>query len=270
MKKDIIFRGSSHTIGIGLDLELSKRYNDENWLIENGVILPPPRYEEDWENINRTRWPKIVCDKLGINEYDYKDVPHLNHVTLPEFIIKLAVTTPEVLEQKVSHIIYEPQSTRLFYDDMQFTPQEMLNIIMDAKVPEKDKKFIYDWIDNYENHNDLGLKILKQAMELHKNIEFIFYMFYGKDSQIDVIENYKEIEDRIVEFNINGESSTNLHELLQKNKLRVCDTAYCYTNRIDEFGNEKWKIYPHEDRHAGVEAQSIIADNIIRYIKQTM
>jgi hypothetical protein len=270
MKKDILFKGSSHTIGIGLDLELSKRYNDENWLKENGVILPPPRYEEDWDNINKTRWPKIVCDKLGINEYDYKHVPDLNYTTLPEFIIKLTLASPEVLEKHVSHIIYEPQSTRLFYDDMQFTPQEMLNIVMDSSVSEGDKKFIYDWIDNYENHVDLGLKLLRKAMEIHKNINFIFYMFYGKEMELDVIQNYKDIEDKIVEFEINGDKSTNLHELLMIHKLRVCDTAYCYTNRMDEFGNPKWKIHPHEDRHAGVEAQPIIADNIIRYIKQTM
>ena len=64
--KDILFKGTSHTQGLGLDLVLSQRYNDEAWLKENGVILPPNRTEEDWDNINNNRWPKILCDTLEI------------------------------------------------------------------------------------------------------------------------------------------------------------------------------------------------------------
>jgi hypothetical protein len=266
--KEIIFKGSSHTMGLGIDLVLSNRYNNDEWLMKNGVILPPTRYEGDWELINKHRWPKIICDTMGVNEYDYRHTPHLNHVTLPEFIIRLTLTSPELLSQHISHIIYEPQNTRLFYDDMQFTPQEMLNIISDSKVPEKDKKFIYDWVDNYENHKDLGLKMVRKAMEIHKDIEFIFFMFYGKDGDLDVLKDYQDIEERIVEFTINGETSTNLHELLQKNKLRVCDTAYCYTHRRDTImGGMRWEAHPHEDSHAGVEAQQMMADNIMKYIK---
>lgn len=269
--KDIIFKGSSHTIGLGLDLVLSKRYNDDEWLKQNGVILPPQRTQEDWDNINNHRWPKIVCETLGIKEYDFADVPHLREASLPEFITKLALTPPEILSEKVSHIIYEPQTTRLFYEHIQWTPTEMLRILNDTKVPESDKQFIYDWLDNYDENIVIGMELLKRCMEIHKDIQFVFFLFYGTDSEEPhLLDAYKQIENKVVQFTINGETSSNLHSLLKRNKLRVCDTAYCYTNRHERIlGNALWKASPHEDFHAGVEAQQMIADNILRHLNGT-
>lgn len=274
--KEIIFRGSSHTMGLGLDLELAERYKNDEWLKKNGVILPPQRTSNDWDIINNHRWPKIVCDTLGVNEYDYRYHPKLKYCSLAHFIVELAVIPPESLAERVSHIIYEPQKTRLFYDETQWTPAEMLAIVNDSSVPESEKQFIYDWIDNYDENISIGMKLLKRCMEIHKDIKFIFFMFYGRDEygvdtdEPHLIEAYNQIEDKIIEFEINGEKSTNLHKLLAQNKLRVCDTAYCYTNRKDKiFGGYKWEIHPFEDIHAGVEAQQMIADNVIRYITGT-
>lgn len=268
--KDIIFKGSSHTMGLGLDLELSKRYNDENWLKENGVVLPPIRTDEDWDNINQHRWPKIVCETLGVKEYDYEHIPKLKHNSLSQFIVDLAITPPKLLAEHISHIIYEPQTTRLFYDESQWTPQEMLDRINNKSIPESEKQFIYDWIDNYDETTTLGIKLLKRCIEIHNDIQFIFFMFYGRDGEDSRFEkNFDEFEDKIIKFTINNQTSNNLYKLLQTNKLRVCDTAYCYKNRMDEFGNPKWDIGTYEDIHAGVEAQSIIAENVINHIKQT-
>ena len=266
--KDILFKGTSHTMGLGLDLVLSKRYNDDNWLKENGVILPPNRTEEDWKHINDNRWPKIVCDTLGVKEYDFKETPKLNHLSLSDFIVELSVTPPEILSEKVSHIIYEPQNTRLFYDETQWTPQEMLDRINDSSIPDSEKQFIYDWLDNYDETTTIGMKLLKRCMEIHKDIKFLFFMFYGKDSgEPHLMEAYNEIEDKIMKFTINGETSTNLHQLLMENKLRVCDSAYCYTKRWDTIlGGPRWKAYPFEDIHAGLEAQQLIANNVMGYL----
>lgn len=264
MRDSIIFKGSSHTMGLGLELVLSKRYNDETWLKEHGVILPHSYTEEDLEHIKNNRWPKLVCDKLGIKEFDYSTAPNLQYTDLYQFLVKLAITPSEYLKT-VSHIIYEPQHTRFFHKGEQYTPQEMLDIVNDTKVPESEKQFIYDWLDRQEEYSDTGYKLLNLCMEKHKDIKFLLFYFYGADT-LSSNSKIPMLSDNILKFNVNGETSSNLHLLLQKNKLRVCDTAYCYTNRIDEFGNEKWKYEPHEDKHAGVEAQSIIAENMIRYI----
>lgn len=263
--KDIIFKGSSHTIGLGLDLVLSKRYNDESWLKKNGVILPPDRFDEDWEHINNNRWPKKICDTLGIKEFNYDSTPNLKHTDLYQFLVELSITPSEKLE-RVSHIIYEPQHTRFFHNNEQYTPAEMLQIINDSKTPSSEKQLIYDWLDRQEEYVDTGYKLLDLCIKKHKHIKFLLFFFYGYGALIDKnVGNYEQL-DTLIEFTINGETTSDLHYLLEKNKLRVCDTAFCYTNRVDEFGNEKWKYYPHLDTHAGVEAQELIANNIIRYL----
>ena len=40
MKKKLLIAGSSHTFGLGLELQHSERFNDIEFLKKNGVFLP--------------------------------------------------------------------------------------------------------------------------------------------------------------------------------------------------------------------------------------
>jgi hypothetical protein len=272
MRNKILFKGSSHTIGKGLQFELSKRYNDELWLIENGVFLPGEYTDEDWININNHRWPKIVCDKLNKVEYQFDNTKNLFEADIFDFLIQLA-STPTHLLNEVSHIIYEPQHARNFFNGSMYTPQEMINILEDKSIDESNKKFIYDWLDTFDEEIELEkiFELINFCMKVHSDIKFLFFFFFGVESDKEkrMINRYKSISPNIVEFIIDNDKSTNLNLLLEKSKLKVYQNAFCYTNRIDEFGNEKWKVGEYVDTHAGVRAQSVIADNIIRYIGYT-
>ena len=127
MRNKIIFKGSSHVIGLGLDIELSSRYNDDNWLKENGIILPRPDgfTDEDLYHININRWPKKVCDRLGKVEHEFNNIDRLKKTLLSDFMLELSITPKELLSD-VDVVIYEPQITRFFHKAVQFTPTEML------------------------------------------------------------------------------------------------------------------------------------------------
>jgi hypothetical protein len=270
VRDKIIFKGSSHTIGYGLDIELSSRYNDNNWLTENGIILPRPDgfIDEDWYHINTNRWPKKVCDRLGKVEHDFNNIDRLKKTPLSDFMLELSIT-PKQLLSDVDVIIYEPQITRFFHNDVQFTPAEMLKKINDSNVLDSEKQILYDWLDNHDEYIENSLKLMELCIEKHNEIKFLFFYFFGHSYYLDEkIKKYPTIEERIIEFTINEETSTNLYSLLTKNKLRVCDTAYCYTHRVDEFGNERWKVGDYVDEHAGVLAQEMIAKSVIKHITQ--
>ena len=267
MRDKIIFKGSSHTIGYGLDIELSSRYNDDNWLKENGIILPRPDgfTDEDLYHININRWPKKVCDRLGKVEHDFNNIDRLDKTPLSDFMLELSITPKELLSD-VDVVIYEPQITRFFLNDVQFTPAEMLKKINDSSVSNSEKQILYDWVDNHDEYIENSLKLMELCIEKHNEIKFLFFYFSDYYWLKDIIQKYPKIHERVIEFTINGETSSNLQYLLTKNKLRVCDTAYCYTHRVDEFGNERWKVGDYVDEHAGLEAQELIAKSVIKHI----
>jgi hypothetical protein len=134
-------------------------------------------------------------------------------------------------------------------------------------VLDSEKQILYDWLDNHDEYIKNSLKLMELCIEKHNKIKFLFFYFFGHSYYLDEkIKKYPSIEERIIEFTINEETSTNLYSLITKNKLRVCDTAYCYTHRIDDFGNERWKVGDYVDEHAGVEAQEFIANSVIKYL----
>mgnify|MGYP000850219361 FL=1 len=73
MRNVAIFSGASNTFGLGLELEFRDKYNDDNWLKENGLFLPLPREPEDLEYWRKYRWPKLVSDDLNLIEYNIHD-----------------------------------------------------------------------------------------------------------------------------------------------------------------------------------------------------
>jgi hypothetical protein len=75
-------------------------------------------------------------------------------------------------------------------------------------------------------------------------------------------DEYKnKIKDNIVSIEINGVKSSNIDYLLEKNKLRIENRAFCYTHNTGEWSNGGYK-----DLHASKEGHRIVAENIINRI----
>ena len=73
MRDTIIFTGGSVTLGLGLELELRPKYNNHEWLLENGLMLPNVREKEDEEYWKTYRYSKLVSDELNLIEYNVHD-----------------------------------------------------------------------------------------------------------------------------------------------------------------------------------------------------
>lgn len=264
MRNKIIFKGSSNTLGLGLELELSKRYNDVDWLKENGVILPHEYTEEDYTHINQNRWPKLVCDSLNFKEYNDSNV---NDLEFFDFLVYMMNSNKDEFND-VAHIFLEPQIFRALYKSNLYTPAEMYNLLKTSNDLEL-VQFIEDWITNFDESKELEklVDIVDFLKLKYSEIEFHLIMWYGSVDLSDYI--FEKLKDILVYFTINNKTSYHINELLTKNKLRVLDSAFCYKKRIDLIGNRRWKIGGYEDGHANLEAQSLIADNVINRIKNS-
>jgi hypothetical protein len=73
MRNIAIFAGGSITMGLGLELEMRPKYNDHEWLKENGLKQPLPRDEEDKVYWRQYRYSKIVSERLGLTEFNIHD-----------------------------------------------------------------------------------------------------------------------------------------------------------------------------------------------------
>ena len=71
--KKILFSGTSHTFGLGLELEFRPKYQNEEWLKENFTYPNLPREQEDQKYWYKYRWPTLVCDELGYEQFNITD-----------------------------------------------------------------------------------------------------------------------------------------------------------------------------------------------------
>ena len=74
VRNKILFSGQSNTFGLGLEVEFRPKYNDDEWLKENGLILPLPREPEDVYYWKKYRWTGLVCKELGYEEINIHDI----------------------------------------------------------------------------------------------------------------------------------------------------------------------------------------------------
>ena len=75
-RNKILFSGQSNTFGLGLELEFRPRYNNHEWLLENGINLPDltnTRASKDQKIWKKYRWTGLVCKELGYEELNIHD-----------------------------------------------------------------------------------------------------------------------------------------------------------------------------------------------------
>ena len=270
MVEKVLFCGTSNTMGLGLDLELGERYNDVNWLKENGVILPADKTDEDFEIIQKHRWPTLVSNHFNFYELNHTDFNGKLDYGRVTKTLETLIEIPSSETHDIKHVFLESAHIFRLYlpDGTQITPNEMVRLLDNPNTDPKIVNNIHSFLDTFDETATYKsfIELFCKARDTHKHIKFHLLVWFGIPDTI--MENLLEpIKENIVSMTIGNETTTNIHYLLDKNKLRVCDTAFCYTNQKDDSGNPLWSIGNYVDMHAGKLGNELIAKNIIERLK---
>jgi replication initiation and membrane attachment protein DnaB len=270
MREKILFCGTSNMIGLGLDLELGDRYNDVKWLKENGVISPFIRVASDNEIIEQYRWPTLVSNYFNFNEIKHSDIDNIFDLNRVNKTLETLFTLSSSETSDIKHIFLE--TSHIFRLDLadgtQLTSAEMINLINNPATDKKIINRIYSFLDEYDEtaRYQSFIELFQMVKDIHKHIKFHLLVWHGISN--DIIEHLLySIKENIVSITIENETSTNIQYLLNKYKLTVSDTAFCYVNNIDSDGNKIWDTGDYVDIHANKLGHELIAKNIIERIK---
>jgi hypothetical protein len=288
MNRDtIIFVGSSNTFGLGLEIEFRPKYNDDNWLKENGINLPLPIEKEDRYYWKKYRWSKLVCDELGMVEHNAHDEIHNLTNEEPKGLlggnaietIWIMTRDKENVELKnllneTKYIVLEIGYVRWWDENLHGsndgkeypnTIREMIALINNPKSDASVVAKSLEWLKNLDE-DVYWNESFKKYIELKKDypeIKFILFPWGGpnvpglsknllnplvKDDYIDIDDHYSS------KFPYGS-----IQHYMFVNKLTVGDVAKAFN------GNYK---YNRKDDHAGSEGQKRIAKMVINHIKK--
>lgn len=287
--KKIIFSGTSHTLGLGLELELHPRYSDVEWLKENGVFqthLNDPIYsKEDYDICKTYRWTRLVSDELGYEEFNCHDYGRMKGGSWPpgplEFIKVLGDKNENDLKDvehiiiQTNHLRYNPIDGVMFVDSVYpgLTAADMLNIVEDKDSTDEVKERIYEWIANYDEIEECR-NFSKRVGELKAqfpNIKFhILFWDQVANRRFFTKENLTEIWEDLIEFTYDDLTTYSMDELKNKCNLAVADTAFCYTQNKNMLGLKRWKESDVKDEHLSKLGHRVLADNVIKRLKSIL
>jgi hypothetical protein len=285
----IIFSGTSHTLGLGLELELHPRYSDVEWLKENGVFqthLNDPIYsKEDYDICKTYRWTRLVSDELGYEEFNCHDYGRMKGGSWPpgplEFIKVLGDKNENDLKDvehiiiQTNHLRYNPIDGVMFVDSVYpgLTAADMLNIVEDKDSTDEVKERIYEWIANYDEIEECR-NFSKRVGELKAqfpNIKFhILFWDQVANRRFFTKENLTEIWEDLIEFTYDDLTTYSMDELKNKCNLAVADTAFCYTQNKNMLGLKRWKESDVKDEHLSKLGHRVLADNVIKRLKSIL
>lgn len=282
--KRIIFSGTSHTLGLGLELELHPRFSDVKWLEKNGVfqtqLSDPIYWKEDYEICKTYRWTKLVSDELGYEEFNCHEHGPRDGGTWPpgplQFLKHLDSKTEEDLNDvehiviQTNHLRYHPIDGVSMLDGIVFgiTPTEMLQYISDENNSEEVKQKIYEWIENYDEIEELK-KFSKKITELKNKFSKIKFhiLVWDQITNDFYLEQLSEIKDDLISITYNGFKSYSMQRIKDQFGLSIRDVAFCYTENKNAFGVKRWKESDFRDEHLSKFGHKVLADNVIKKIK---
>jgi len=251
-----IFCGSSHYQGLGLEYELSERYNSIDWLNENGIQELPEYITSDYDIHRKYRWSRLLSDKLNLTEWNCADDKLLpdNDINLLNRLLKEWINVDDV-----DYIFFELTSlTRLHTKYYSYTAGELLELVNQNKIPIELIPQIKKWLDN--NQSGVTYNLFKsnfiKVKEKYPNIKFYVCDWYGAtDGKLKqdfnkntlVFPNYK-----------------NIQEGLNVEKLTIKDSAFCYN-----YNNITWDI-KLEDLHASKKGHEIISEEFYKQINKSV
>jgi hypothetical protein len=265
MERNIgLFSGASNTFGLGLELEFRPKYNDHNWLLENGINIPLVREKEDKEYWKKYRWSKLVCDDLGLIEYNIHDDGNImlggNAIQTIWILLNENKQIKELL-QKTKYIFLEIGYARWWDKNLHGTndgkeyPNTFSEILDLINNPKSDRELVrksLEWVEKYDGNLiwKESFEIYKKIKKLHPEIEFIILPWNA---------DYRNfLDESSVDF-INTKNYVCIAEYLKYNKLRIGDVAMAFN------GNYKYNV---KDEHPSSFGHRNIANMVINHINK--
>ena len=280
MRDTIIFSGTSHTFGLGLEFEFHPDLNDDNWLKENGVNIPLPRLDEYREIWKKYRWSKLVCDKLNYIEYNIHDnvyVPpcQLKPVKINPNIGGNAVETIwnfdrglagfENILNRTKYVILEMSYVRWWDKNLHgmgekeypTTASEISDLLSNPNSDMQVVREALDWLNKLDNKL-YWKETYKKYQELVKNnpeIKFLLLPWYGEWNNIEDFILNTELQKNIIPLS----NFKTVNNYLNISKLKIDDVAKAFNGNY---------IFNKYDGHASSKAQEWVAEQIIKFIKK--
>lgn len=291
IRNKAIFAGTSNTIGIGLELELSKRFQDDEYL-ENCKNIPPIEEEktgyesytsEDIEIHRKYRWPRLVCDYFGLEEININDPVVENPIDLfnttrhavdiifglydrrEEEEIKKLLSETKYIFLEFGYIRWWDAKLHGVKTDFKWpsTPLEIEKFLNDSSIDMESKHKAIDWLNNL-NPIELWEKTLNLVKEMKKSFPEIKFtlLAWGVNPDVFNIELTKELLDDFLKISNTSDimSSYSIGDFLNKNKLQIKDVVKAYNKKYEE----KWLYIDH---HANKKGNEIIANQVINKLQ---
>ena len=265
MRNVAIFSGASNTFGLGLELEFRDKYNDDNWLKENGLFLPLPREPEDLEYWRKYRWPKLVSDDLNLIEYNIHDKGNImlggNAIQTIWILLNDSEEIKELME-RTKYVFLEIGYARWWdvslhgSNDGKDYPNTIIEIIDLIDNPKSDREVVRKAIEWVESQDidfiwEKAFDVYDKLKKTYPEVQFILlpwnadYRVYGPGAANDFLYQTK---------NYGG-----MHGYLKANKLLIGDVAKAY--------NGDYK-YNWKDEHPSSLGHRNVANMVINHINK--
>jgi hypothetical protein len=268
MRNIAIFSGASNTFGLGLEIELRDKYNDDAWLKKNGMFIPNPREPEDIPFWKEHRWSKLVSDELGLVEYNiHDDYIHKSHPlggNSIETLWMLHRKDPNLKEtlEHTKYIFLEISYLRWWdeflhgSDDGKEYPNTILEIIDLINNKNSDDEVVtqaLEWVKNVDEriYWEQSFKKYKDFKNEYPDIQFVFVPWHAGVQQ-HIIDEFK---DEFIDMN----GYLGMHGYIKNNKLTIGDTAKAYN------GDYKYNL---KDEHASKMGHRHVANFVINHINK--
>ncbi len=268
MRNIAIFSGASNTLGLGLEIELRDKYNDDKWLKENGMIMPNLRTDEDIPFWKENRWSKLVSDELDLVEYNIHDRFIFNSHPMGGNAIETLWFLNRG-DEKIQKIL---EKTKYIFLEISYLRwwTESLHGSNDGK---EYPNTILEIIDFINNKNSDQLAVI-QALEWVKNFDEEIYWKESFKKYKNLKQNYPDIqfvlipwhygipESTIEEFKddfINIYGYGGMFDYLSSNLLRVGDIAKAFN------GDYKFN---YKDDHPSKLGHRHVANFVINHINK--
>jgi len=292
VRNKAIFAGTSHTIGIGLELEFSKRFQDDYYLTNVCTKIPPVGEndneqevytEEDLNNQKKYRWSKVLCNKLNLEEVNINTL-HGNPagIQLPNrsaifCVLDLVNRKKEKsivkLISQTKYIILELGYIRWFEPELHgskdgnkwpSTPAEVQNFIERTDIPVQDKQRAIEWVSKVDPESiyRYTLENIKELQTTFPEVQVIILAWGAYSTAIDVAREM-EMEHLFVkrtDVYRNIKEAYRIEDFLRDNNLFICDNVLAYTPKY----KDKWLYL---DKHATSEGHKLVAEMVIKHLQ---
>lgn len=269
MRNGILFSGTSNTFGLGLEIELRPKYNDDEYLTKFGITLPLPREKEDEYYWKTYRWSTLVCNETNYIQYNIHDIKYDYQIggNAVETLWVLNKNKKDFsdLMSKIKYVILEMGYIRWWdenlhgkgIDEYPSTIREILDLIDNPKSDHNKVINAMMWLQKVDSDIYFA-EATKRLIELKKEYSDVTFLILPWQGTNDNILS-KTADNLLKNDFIDIGNYHSISHILHSQKLRVGDVAKAYN------GNFK---YNEKDEHASSQGHRIIADLVINHINK--